>query len=594
MMKSLKTGVLTALKNWPTLICFEIIYKTLGLGLILDLLNDIRTELLQISGFSVIGQNELGTVLQNPTALLLILCGLIALTYYVYFEITALTLSCEAGWRGELITLWALCKKTFQCSVSVFHYRNLPVVLLLLPIIALSAFPLTNGLLNAVRIPEFILEHIRQTPSLLAVFICLIALLNIVLFLYLFSFPLVILDGGQFIGSLGRNRKLLRRRKRKTLGYLLICAVFIVLAVIACACVIPLFLWACGKLIGAPDGGLSFFKFYYPRWSAVSAVLSSMLGSLTLVSALVTLFHRYRGDQKPDRKPAPHVFSQIIRRTAAILASVLLLLLYSETEAGGAPWKPAGAQTAIIAHRAGAAFAPENTVAALRTAIAAGAEIAEIDVQQTRDQTLIVMHDANFKRTIGFDQNVWETDGRTIRTLDAGSLFSAKFTGEPIPTLQDMLSAAKGNIRLMIELKSTGHEGGLVEATIAQIRANGMERQCSIASMNLELLQQVKSFAPEIETVYISAVLLSDLYDLDYIDSYSVETSFATAGMIASIRANGKKLYVWTANQEVTMKKILRLEADGLVTDNPELAVYFRDRLQENLLQQFWIELLYH
>ena len=90
----------------------------------------------------------------------------------------------------------------------------------------------------------------------------------------------------------------------------------------------------------------------------------------------------------------------------------------------------------VVAHRAGAKVAPENTVAALEQAIRDGAPIAEIDVQQLSDGTLIVMHDSNFKRTTGEDICVWDAEADALKTLEVGSGFSAAYRGEQIPTLE--------------------------------------------------------------------------------------------------------------------------------------------------------------
>lgn len=123
---------------------------------------------------------------------------------------------------------------------------------------------------------------------------------------------------------------------------------------------------------------------------------------------------------------------------------------------------------------------------------------AEIDIQQARDGRLIVLHDTDFQRVAGLNQKVWETDYATVRTLDAGSHFSAEFAGagERIPTLDEMLVAAKGKIELMIELKAAGHETDLVPQTIERIQAAGIEEQCVIVSMDPDLLRQSKELAP--------------------------------------------------------------------------------------------------
>ena len=92
---------------------------------------------------------------------------------------------------------------------------------------------------------------------------------------------------------------------------------------------------------------------------------------------------------------------KIIRKTAIVMLLCLYFLTYGVLPQVQAAGKDA--PVIVVAHRAGAKVAPENTVAALEQAIRDGAPIAEIDVQQLSDGTLIVMHDSNFKRTTGED-----------------------------------------------------------------------------------------------------------------------------------------------------------------------------------------------
>ncbi|MEM5781071.1 MAG: glycerophosphodiester phosphodiesterase family protein, partial [Lawsonibacter sp.] len=71
--------------------------------------------------------------------------------------------------------------------------------------------------------------------------------------------------------------------------------------------------------------------------------------------------------------------------------------------------------TQVIAHRAGASLAPENTLAALKKSISAGADMAEIDVQMTKDGVAVVIHDGSLDRTAGLNRRVCETDYATIQ-----------------------------------------------------------------------------------------------------------------------------------------------------------------------------------
>lgn len=118
---------------------------------------------------------------------------------------------------------------------------------------------------------------------------------------------------------------------------------------------------------------------------------------------------------------------KIIRKTAIVMLLCLYFLTY-----GVLPQVQAASKDApviVVAHRAGAKVAPENTVAALEQAIRDGAPIAEIDVQQLSDGTLIVMHDSNFKRTTGEDICVWDAGQMLSKPWKWAAVFR-QHTGE--------------------------------------------------------------------------------------------------------------------------------------------------------------------
>ncbi|HMO36219.1 MAG TPA: glycerophosphodiester phosphodiesterase family protein, partial [Gemmatales bacterium] len=101
----------------------------------------------------------------------------------------------------------------------------------------------------------------------------------------------------------------------------------------------------------------------------------------------------------------------------------------------------------VTAHRGHAKAAPENTVSAIRKAIESGADFAEIDVLQTADGVVVLHHDRDLKRVSGDPRRVREVPYSELRQLDAGGWFSPAFSGEPIPTLAEVMQVAKGRIQ---------------------------------------------------------------------------------------------------------------------------------------------------
>lgn len=264
---------------------------------------------------------------------------------------------------------------------------------------------------------------------------------------------------------------------------------------------------------------------------------------------------------------------KIIRKTVIVMLLCFFFLTYGVLPQVQAAGKDA--PVIVVAHRAGAKVAPENTVAALEQAVRDGAPIAEIDVQQLADGTLIVMHDSNFKRTAGEDICVWDAEAEDLGSLEVGSGFSAAYRGEQVPTLEEMLACARGRITLMIELKYTGQEELLEEGVLALLKKYDMVDECIIGSMNRGILQKMKELEPGITTVFIAHDLEQTDYDLDYADSYSIEGKNLTVAMVEAIHYRGKSVYGWTANSSGAMLKIVDCGADGVVTDDVRLLQTF-------------------
>src|SRR5438046_164244 len=108
----------------------------------------------------------------------------------------------------------------------------------------------------------------------------------------------------------------------------------------------------------------------------------------------------------------------------------------------------------VSAHRGASAQAPENTLAALDAAWRAGATLAEIDVQMTRDGQVVVMHDQAVNRTTTGRGYVKDLTLEELRALDAGGWFAPNFQGERVPTLREAIEWARGKLVLLVELKN--------------------------------------------------------------------------------------------------------------------------------------------
>ena len=197
----------------------------------------------------------------------------------------------------------------------------------------------------------------------------------------------------------------------------------------------------------------------------------------------------------------------------------------------------------LVGHRGAMAVAPENTMVALETGLAGGADILEMDVQLTADQQVVLYHDSDLSNKTGVAQKIGEVTAEFIRTLEVGSAFDARFTGEPIPFLYDVLAWAKGRIPLMVELKhGPVFEPALDKAVVRLIEDFGMEDDVVIISFDQYALQRVKQLNPNLTTsfIYIARVLnpLCMVEGLE-VDALSPATDYLSPEHVQLIQAAG-------------------------------------------------------
>lgn len=234
----------------------------------------------------------------------------------------------------------------------------------------------------------------------------------------------------------------------------------------------------------------------------------------------------------------------------------------------------------ITAHRGSSDVAPENTMSAINLAIQEQADYAEIDVQQTRNGSLILLHDSNLRRVTGIDRNIWELSDHEVDKLDVGSWFSSEFAGEKVPYLEEVINAVKGKIKLNIELKLNGHEQNLAEPVAELIGKQEVIEQCIVTSFDYGTLVQVKEVNAQITTGLICAMPIENIAKFK-VDFYSVEQKLATIDFINTAHTIGRNVHVWTVNEIAAMEKFISRGVDNIITNRPKtLQVLLQQQLQ--------------
>jgi glycerophosphoryl diester phosphodiesterase len=223
-----------------------------------------------------------------------------------------------------------------------------------------------------------------------------------------------------------------------------------------------------------------------------------------------------------------------------------------------------------IAHRGASGTFPENTLAAFRAAVDAGAQMCELDVQLTRDRAVIVMHDDTVDRTTDGHGAVAEFSLNDLKRLDAGARFEGRTgRGEKIPTLDEVFAAVVGRCALNIELKKGGYERD-VAAIMRKWSAVG---DSMISSFDWDALETMRSVDREIR---IGVLTEKDpdatLEAAARMHAMSVNPRFdmASREFCAAAHAQGLKVLTWTVDAPELMRYLIDVGVDGIITNYPE------------------------
>jgi glycerophosphoryl diester phosphodiesterase len=232
-----------------------------------------------------------------------------------------------------------------------------------------------------------------------------------------------------------------------------------------------------------------------------------------------------------------------------------------------------------IAHRGARDVAPENTLAAFQAALDAGADGIELDVTRCATGEIVVIHDDTVDRTTDGAGLIKALPYDAVRELDAGSWFDARFEGERIPLLPEVLDAVGGRLRINIEIKGRAWRGDGLEAEIAaMVRARALAEHVVISSFNPWALARMKRAAPELACGLLYASPASHL-DLGPLvangwlraEALHPQLRLVTPFYMARAQRRGLRVNVWTVNQKAEMQHLIALGVDGIITDHPAL-----------------------
>lgn len=240
-------------------------------------------------------------------------------------------------------------------------------------------------------------------------------------------------------------------------------------------------------------------------------------------------------------------------------------------------------KTLILGHRGSSGEAPENTLAAIKAAKEAGADGVEFDVKLTKDREVVLLHDPKVDRTSngkGFVKDIFFND---LRKLDFGEWKGNAFKGERAPLLADVFEEFGDDFLLNIEITNyLTPKDGLVEEITKVVRRSGKEMNLLFSSFSSKNLAMVKQYIPN---ALVGQLVLPGLAGWrqrmacaeNYLYSVHPNLSNIGNGFVSKAIKEGKRIFVWTVNDQENIKNAIRLGANAIITDYPGQVIGWLD-----------------
>lgn len=568
-MKKIKKLMQIIKYNLSTLISFELSFKVITVLFITPLFLKISNLLIKLTGYNYFEFR----FLLNPLFILVLLILLLLSIFLTIFDITTIIIIFDMSSKSKKISVLDSIKLSISKCKNIFKIRNIDLFILSIffnIIFSILVF------LNFISISN-ILNYTNNLTinSKLLILLCLIVLIFIsfTLFKFIYSYHYLVLENISFKQAVKKSINLnknyyIKDSLKLFIIQILMFIVFFILILL-------------NILIIRIDKIPNIIILILPILSII--IIYTFFNIITF-SSISTLYYSHKLEIKEKKATITlKTIKNKYKHLKIVIIFIILITLifniifaieyclgrynitnyYTKLEC----FSPA----LITGHRGASKNYPENTMSAFIKAKELGADWIELDVQQTSDGKIIVIHDLNFGRTTGVYKNTWKMTYEEVKKLNAGKYLGFKY--ERIPLFEDVIKwAKKNNIKLNIELKPNMFQTNLEIKVIDIIKKLNYQDNCVVTSQVYNSIAKVKEYDNDIETVFVTGKIYGDVESLTAADHFSINEYFITPDLVTKIHNMGKQIYAWTIDDPVHMKRMLDLNVDNIITNDITLA----------------------
>ena len=542
--------------------------------IILPLISLVFRGMLTLLHIQSITEQNIFILLANPLVWFVLLFILLVMIISIYYEMGFLMLMAYHQQRGLSYTITGLWRRLNQKLLYFVSIQTVLLMIYLMLVIPLISTVLPLTITQNLQIPRFIVDELMaSTQGKLLYFSALTALLLIGL-RFIFTLPyFTVYQWTTIWEAVKLSWQYSHRKVFDTIGMLAF-ILFVHLSIL-----IPLLTLAFMPLfiVERTMPGASLFTAALTLTVVEAILLIGFTFLQGMFSQILVLVSFDMTRDEPPFVPCPRFRDTIMKWTMRIATVMFMMIsVFNYMNLQRTIYEPS---TKIIAHRGFISQAVENTMSGLIESHKAGAEMVEIDIQQTKDGQFVVFHDATLARLAGRNDRVADMtlDELTRITVRAGSY------SDQIASLEEMLTKSKElNIRLLIEVKPHGQESkDYIEQLLALIDKHGGLDFHYIQSLNYNVVEKVKMLEPRIKAGMVYALNLGALPETSA-DFIALEQYFVTNRIIELAHEQKKELFVWTVNTNASIQNFYLIKVDGVITNHPDYAYTIREKLGED------------
>lgn len=565
----LKKRILPFYQAIPKLLTFQVV-SFLLLSLLTWGISALCGLLLGLTGKAAVTSGDIKFLFTHWQGYVMLALILVMVISYVAVELNALLIYSSKLLSGENASVWQSIKGGFAGLKKYLNLRGLVIIIyavILAPILGLG---FSVSLTSSFYVPRFIMSVINGTPLYYTAYTIAMALLTVIAFIYSFIMHGALLDDMTMKEAGVNSRRLVKRNLKNFIFEIIIYSVLAVLAaaLLTLCAAIPLLIV---QLIPMGETAMIFCDIIFTLIPLIVLLFTILLSVSFFMLKLTMLYKKYSSEgewnyQKQEKKHHPLVITAVVLVLICCVGfSVVGTLYFDEVF-------HTQITTEIIAHRAGGSEAPENTVKGIDVAYELGAKGCEIDIQRTSDGYYVINHDADFKRVAGVEKTPNEMTLSEVKKL--------RVDGEPVPTLEEMLDASRDKVVLFVELKGETADNQMADDAVRIIKEKGMEDQTVLISLKYDILDYIEQKYPEMLTGYLAFISFGQIEYTPF-DYLALEEEISANETIAAIHDKGKKVLVWTVNEEDDIEYFMTSDADAIITDSVKLSGNIKAKLTE-------------